>query len=507
MIEQFLKQHPKAVYIIIGLFFILTFGALAIAKFSQNNQAYVTSPHAEISTMVPEKNNLFVYAQPLVLGAQINAYEISTACKFIPELGVKATTIWVDWGTFEPKLGTYKFGKIDKELDQLASCGIKDFGLHIMLKNKWGTLEKNTESPPRVPSQFNDALTVLVKHFKNSNLPGGAKVTRYAIGNEYESANHWPGTVADYTRLLPETYQSIKNANPQALAEESGTGGSCFGFAIANLLLQQGRSQEAINYINSYYSVRPAISYKGTISSVNQLKTVLGQADTTNKFACRFSSWFPDLYGVNRGYDASQIHYYAPWNDLSSVFTFVRDGLETNGKPADFPIEVWEIGYGWKTRTTYNEQNHAETVVKLLATAAGEGADRVVYWKLLDELFKHQGAGGTSPSKDVGLILDDKNGTYHIGAPAIAYKTTTRMLEGAISAGPLNVGNASVITYKFNFGDGHEVFVAWTDNTTPTATVHMPVSGSMASVTDINGKTSSVSKDAIKVTQSPVFVK
>ncbi|MCL4338518.1 hypothetical protein M1271_02420 [Patescibacteria group bacterium] len=464
------------------------------------------SPSLFLAEPPAQSNGFAAYAQPLEFGAQINSYEITTACQFAPKMGVHATTVWTDWGSLEPQPETFTFSGLDSKLSQLSSCGVTDIGLHIMLKNNWGTTEPGIESPPADPNKLYTALTAIAAHYKSLNLPNGGRVTRFALGNEYESANHWPSSISSYTSLLQGAYQAVKAGDPQAQPEESGTGGSCFGVAVGNQLLQSGYDQEAIDYVNSYYGVRPAFNYAGQITYISQLQNFLLNADAKSRFACRFNTWFSSLYSVNLGYSTSQIHYYAPWDDLTTVFHFVRNGLQLGGKPASFPIEVWELGYGWPDRTTYNQQNHSQTVVKLLATAAGEGADRIIYWKLLDEMFKHQGSGGTSPSRDVGLVQEDQAGNYAMDPPATAYQVTVSKLSGATGAKSVDTGNPSVWVYGFNFSDGHTVYVAWTADNAASDTISLPIATSTVSVTDITGAVSQANPSSIPVGPSPVFI-
>jgi hypothetical protein len=246
-----------------------------------------------------------------------------------------------------------------------------------------------------------------------------------------------------------------------------------------------------VNYVNAYYANKYMGGNPPNLKTVADLQAYLASTDPMHN---RYLEWFPSLYSNSANYDVSQIHYYAPSNLLASVFQFARLHLQASGTVR--PIEVWELGYGWIDRTTYDPTAHAQETVRLLSTAAGEGASRVVYWKLMDEVNKK---GGTVPSRDVGLIQNNA-----LSPAAVAFQLTVKMLAGSTTAQSLDFGNSAVVAYRFARG-GVDTYVIWT--TGNSATVPVPSSTGSVSITDISGKTTVGNAQSVSVGVSPVFVR
>lgn len=450
---------------------------------------------------------------PIVFGAQIDPNEISDVCSSAQNLGVKATIVWIGLGEFEPERGVFRFDNFDNRLKPYFDCGL-DVGLHVQLKGaRWagsagnfagnratgqaGAAQKkrmqNQTIPP--PQDVYNAAYQLAGHFKG-------KIHFYSLENEANSPSGWSSTPESYFELLNSFTQGIKAADPSNVVEDSGTGGTAYGIIIASQLLQNGKQEEAVNFANHYYEHFGIGDELINISSVADLNTFLSEPVPSAGLKST-SAWMPLLSSSSAQYDRIQIHYYAPWDLLPTVFNYVKTGMEQGGKVR--PIDIWELGYGWSgyglpSQNGYNPSAHAQDTVKLLTIAAGEGANRIIYWRFTDTSHKKPTNDQTSTSRTPGLV---KNGTPN--QAGIAYKVTVSKLAGATSAQRVNVGNPNVWIYKF-VNNGKNIFVVW--STSP-ATVNLNQAGFSATeaiITNIDGSTSSQNPNTLSVGVSPIFV-
>ncbi len=431
--------------------------------------------------------------QGLVFGAQINADEFGgDTCSFAQQLGVKANTIWLSWQEVEPKKGTFRWDLIDGRVQSNINCAITDLGIHFEFRSSWATQpaptgKKGQTTISMPPKNLDDAYNVLFQ--LASHLKG--KVHRYAIENEAEGQIHWAAPPETYFAVLPTAYKAIKAADPTAIVEDSGTGSSAYGVAIASQMVQAGQGNAAIPFVNDYYSRKYVAGKPPNVTNAATLQTFLNDPQVEN--LTRYQTWFPLLYANSANYDVSQIHFYAPWDQFTAVTNFVKSQLNAHG--AERPIEVWELGYGWTDRSTYNPTAHAQDTVKLLSSAAGAGASRVIYWKLIDDATK-KGQGKVA-STDVGLIQNDQ-----LSPAAVAYRLTVQKLAGSTSAQRIDLGNPAVWAYRFT-KNGNATDVIWS---IAPATVSVSMGAPKVLVTDITGKTLTADANAIAVGVSPIFV-
>jgi hypothetical protein len=193
-------------------------------------------------------------------------------------------------------------------------------------------------------------------------------------------------------------------------------------------------------------------------------------------------------------YDAVQLHYLQDaWDLIPEYLSWVRAWFP--GKPFEF----WEIGFGWPGQDTgqpFTEQGHAAGVLETLVTALGEGAGRVIYEPYWEQAVPEDQSNQVQRKFGRGLVTPDGP-----RLAATAYGTMTGQLSGYQRAERLDLGSGTW-TYHFTTPRG-DVYVVWAEQST---TVHLPISASQVTVTDLTGAVTLADPAALVVGDSPVFV-
>lgn len=472
---------------------LATYGTLTPIAPAPSILSSTTTPASPTATVAPTAANTAtapVQRPGIVFGAQINADEIVPACNAVRQLGIKATTLWLNWSNVEPRKGVMRWDEADIALQNFINCGVNDIGIHFQSKSDWATLPSPTTAPgadavsmpPRNMQEYSNVVASIVTHFKG-------RVRRYSIENEAMSPASWPGSTVSYFDLLKTAQRAIKAADPDALVLDSGTGGRAYGLILANQLLQSGLGPSAIQYVNDYYAhfaiaAKPP-NFKTPADLQAYFNSTLLQSEVEVSPMQRMGEWMPLLYSKNTAYDINQIHYDGPWQKLTDVINYVRTQLNSGGQLR--PLEFWELGYGWQDRRTYDPNTHAQDMVKLLTIAAGEGVSRIIYRPLVDK----------PESSTPGLVKGDQ-----LTPAGAAYRLTTQMLAGSTVAQHIDLGNHAVWAYRFS-RNGSETFVVW--STTPAA-IRIPINTAKVLVTDISGRAMTLNPQTITVTHSPLFI-
>jgi hypothetical protein len=450
----------------------------------------LVTPTATVAPTAATTATPSVQRPGIVFGAQINADEIIPACNAIRQLGVKATTLWLRWSNVEPRKGVLRWDEADIAVQNFINCGVNDLGIHFQSKSDWATQPSPKAAPgadvasmpPRNMDEYYNVVANIATHFKG-------RVRRYSIENEAMSLAGWSGSTVSYFDLLKTAQRAIRATDPDALVLDSGTGGRAFGLILANQLLQSGQEPSAVQYMNDYYAhfaiAATPPNFKTPADLRAYFNSTLLQSEVEVAPMQRMGEWMPLLYSKNTVYDIHQIHYDGPWQKLTDVINYVRTQLNSGGQLR--PLELWELGYGWQDRRTYDPNTHAQDMVKLLAIAAGEGVTRIIYRPLVDK----------PESSTPGLVKGDQ-----LSPAGVAYRLTTQMLAGSTGAQHIDLGNNAVWAYRFS-RNGSDTFVVW--STTPAA-VRIPTSSSKVLVTDISGRAVTLNPQTITVTHSPVFI-
>ncbi len=386
---------------------------------------------------------------------------------FLQSLHVQTTIAWI----YYPGTGENANAWIADEkrlAEELVSkTGLQQIGVHIMPNPRPGTggAGPRFHMPPDL-NAYSAALTGLAKALQ-------PYVRYYSIGNEF-SVNIWGGTIDDYATLLRASGLAIKAGDPNALILDSGISGQNYVYPIAEMMVQQGNTQGALEFVHAFFP-----HATGPIpTNANELK-----AAAATKEAQGALSWFHALFtSLCPYYDVYQLHDYQGGATIQTVYNWIHSEMQANHCVK--PIQAWELGYALDPSMPIDYQDQARNTAQIVTVSAAEGAQLINYFPLRTfDMFR-------------GLATDD----LKLLPPGIAFQTTTGKLSGISQAGRLNLGNGAS-GYQFTRGT-QKLFVLWSAGNT---TVQLPFTGG-ATVTDIDGKSTHINTNSVPVGVSPIFV-
>ena len=221
------------------------------------------------------------------------------------------------------------------------------------------------------------------------------------------------------------------------------------------------------------------------VESVQQFEQLLETELAQNVLA-----WMEMLVQHQQVYDAFQLHYYAPPEQLVPVIAWVRSELEAAGPGK--PLEFWELGYGWSDAATFDAEAQANAVVQLIATATGEGSPFIIYWRFTDQV-EQAGTGVT------GLVTDDGP-----RPAATAFDTSIQKLE-PFSRGSHLYSQDVMIGYWFRSEEISSTFVLWGHEIVADE-AELPLPDGEILVTTAIGETFETTTDALEEVEGVVFI-
>jgi len=388
----------------------------------------------------------------------------------IRAMNIKATEFWL----YIPQYVDSKTGRLNasKLLNDINSISMKTGGLKVYVH-----LMTNDSSGQIIPmpdlNSYREQLIQIVTALKG-------KVRQYSIENEISSIT-WGGTPEDYGALLSASYQTIKQVDEDAIVLDSGMAGLSYGILISKSLFDEGKIEEAINFINGFYQYHsghlreflPIQSEADLVALFNN--PVIANILTYSE--ARFTSYC-------NSYDTFQIHYYQPWSYLSQTLEWILGQMEVHH--CSKPLQWWEAGYMLDSGLPYDPVDHANAVVKLLTIAASKEVGVIIYFPYFEK-----GAFAK------GLFNND--GTSR--PAATAYQLAATKLSNFDGVENLSNANGDWI-YRFEKNTGN-VYVVWS---THEHTISLPINAKTIRVTDIDGKITRGDPQAIPIGISPIFV-
>lgn len=392
--------------------------------------------------------------------------------------GLKGASTFYElvWCQMEPTRGQVDWRTLDRIVSQATEVGV-DLMLKIRVGSCWATqgsaqyvrgAKNKTESlMPTDLGVYSDFVSSLVKRY----APRG--VHEYSVENEINSASFWGGTPQEYLALVGAASSAIRAADPAAIVVDPGISSTAYGYGIADRLLQQGRTAQAIAAYNQYYVNRAGVrSNISTVSTAAELRTQLADA----KARRNLDYLAMDTQLLKSGVvDVRQIHFYETSASIPAL-----DGYLRATTPAGMPIEAWEVGSFVRGQDVANDASTVE-MVKKVALLLAAGVRKVLWLPLL----ANSGTGRNSDEPRTGLLNPD--GTERPAGKVYAMMAADA--RGASWTGVASGGLAGVTMTR----DGHTVAYLWATG----APIRITAGG--GSITSVLG-----SGDITTITSTPV---
>lgn len=357
------------------------------------------------------------------------------------------------WDLVEKNKGVYNWTKTDELASKLSQ---NNFIIIWTTKsfNKW---DQNVQDPsgnlkmPKDMTAYTDFISAAAERYDGDNIndaPGSPVVNYWQIENEVDG-NFWDDTPANYATVLRESYESIKNANPNAKILISG-----------------------ISVPDGFYYFH---------------KSVLDEL-----------SKYPDTY-----FDVLDVHWYESAGDykMHPVGNYALAGFIT-----DLKSNLDSFGYGnsgiWFTETGTYSGSHVKDMLGNTKPAqseliqASELLKRYVYFTGhgVEKIFWHHMQEGTSVAgfdgyfSNVGLIYNGQ-GSDDLGYGVkklsyYSYKKMAEVLEGSDWKNTAIVQEQDgIYIYKFT-KQGTPIWVAWNDSSVTRTITISGINGARVVVTE-----------------------
>lgn len=272
-------------------------------------------------------------------------------------------------------------------------------------------------------------------------------VNQFSIGNEFNSGawvgtpgNTWAQSIADFQVLLQYAYDALHQGNPAAVVLDDEIAGSIYGVLVAQWLVDQGLSAEALSYIQAAWYQNPPLGRGAIPQTQGDLTTLLASA-----WAGEMQAWF-DAHFSNTGtgfadfYDEYGLHYYQGWETLQRVFDFLADTMTVTGFAR--PIQYWELGYAWAGDLgAWDYEVQANSALKSAVLALANGVLHAIHFPLfgLGTIFK-------------GLAYES-GGSQLLTPAGTMWGTLAAQLNGKDYLGPVTAGTG-VTAHQFSGGVG-----------------------------------------------------
>ncbi len=246
---------------------------------------------------------------------------------------------------------------------------------------------------------------------------------------------------------------AIRAADAAALVVDFGMQSPAYGLAISRDVYEKtGDVAAAIDWLTRYFAQRGAgyLQSAGFSIPTNEQELVAlpysPEADNVWNIMMQHFLYLDSV-------DVYQLHYYESWTLLPEVLDWIRARMGETGIVK--PIEAWELGYAFYDQALYDADAHGRDVLKLIATAYGEGLRRVHYLPYLNV-----GVAQGKPETHWGLVDSNDN-----GRPALmSFQNAITYSSGVSSATRIYPG---IGEWGYRF-DGLEI--TWTEQGDPVVT-------------------------------------
>jgi hypothetical protein len=129
------------------------------------------------------------------------------------------------WGNIEPEPGHYQWGPLDALVMEYQKAGFTNLQMDLSALSPWASSVQpslGNQGDPFPKSEYLGAyaafVTAVVERYDHdgvNDMPG-LLYPIHDYGIEREFSGFWPGTAAEYIRLLRIAYPAVKSADPEA---------------------------------------------------------------------------------------------------------------------------------------------------------------------------------------------------------------------------------------------------------------------------------------------------
>jgi len=353
------------------------------------------------------------------------------------------------WDLIEPQKGRFDWMYQDRLYLETFKNNIKMF-VTILPANRWDrtVTQRRPEQMPRDMEAYKNFLSKAVERYDGDGIddaPGSPVISVWQISNELDL--FWNDTLADYAKLLKESYKIIKQANPQAKVAIGGVGTpqGFDGVTKFYVPLLEELAKIKDNPTDRYFDVFDFHWYPFE-SQYNYLRENLLGTD----YVTYLKSYIENIDNTlaKYGYDSTPI--------------FITETAQYSDLPAPMPTPP-EVMQPLPALQFHTEKKQALDLYKIYLYSLANGVKKL-FWVTLTEW--HDFAGVPNGVFDnVGLINNPQNGGQsHKKLAYYTYKKMVEILEGSDWNNIQTIQEKDgIYIYKFT-KQGKPIWVAWNDN-------------------------------------------
>lgn len=390
------------------------------------------------------------------------------------------------WEQGEPKQGRYNFAPLDTIVEKADSYNIRHV-ITIRPISSWGgayPLPRGGK-PKDLVSGYPQKISAWLKFVNEvverydgdgiKDMPGLKNPIKYfQIENEFMW--QWKGTEKEYVELLSETYDEIKNANPDAELILGAFGGLAMameaGFAHKNHL-EVGIANMRRVPLNRVFSSKKYITGK------KKLEYILEKA------------W--------PYFDVMDLHSYTddPY-DIVPPVCWLKNKMKAYGSSK----KIFSLENSGPFHD-FSDEKFSESIIKRYIIGMSYGIDKI-FWSSLKPTL------GWSENYLRLSLLDNENRKKDA---FYTYKFMTKKLKGIKSLRP-EIFNENIKVFSAKLQNGQDLYIAWSDKgdiswTLPEVVKEITITQAVLNRQSFEPKTEKISASGRAVIipiSSPVFI-
>lgn len=264
----------------------------------------------------------------LVLGAPAPAgvwQDVST-------LGAKWARTQIRWDQIEKTQGNFDYSVIDATLASASKTNTKLMTIvSTSPKNGfWAVSACEADNPKAfcVPNDlsgtWNNNYGYSQSYYNYVNQLAShtkGKIDHFVIQNEVASPRFWSGTPDEYLKLRKTAYQAIHDANTNAVVIDNGLASPVWGLAVGEDLHQQGKDQEALIFVKTYFA--RSSKYSKPLAKINSWNQVEQEINKDPELQ-RTMDYISTVFQEQDSFDWFNFHFYDPVSCYPQVISYIK---------------------------------------------------------------------------------------------------------------------------------------------------------------------------------------